>query len=385
MSNSRLIEYVDTSTINWNTRKYDITRITIHHAAGVLSLSEFSDILKSGKEVSWNYAISNDGKIGLYVEEKNRAWTSSNRDNDNRAITIEVSNSATGGNWPVSASAYNALLNLCEDICRRNNIPKLTYTGTLAGSNLTMHKWFASTECPGPYLESKFGEIANTVNARLGNPSTLQYVTSGTDTAYSNSVSGGVSVDPSQIDTDKIDEYVLTLNRMSPTDLNYDKLKSIGVIGSVLEGGYLYDSSHSEQTYRNPNLGEQVSNLSKYGLPFGLYFDVKSTSIEEANKELYHLSLCVRKYSPLMGVWLRLKFNNTKSMNEKILDRYYFQLVRLGLKDKVGLYVTKSELNKISWSKYKDTFYLWVDSHISSIDKINELETPEFFKLSNMN
>ena len=213
----------------------------------------------------------------------------------------------------------------------------------------------------------------------------MQYVTSGTDTAYSNSVSGGVSVDPSQIDTDKIDEYVLTLNRMSPTDLNYDKLKSIGVIGSVLEGGYLYDSSHSEQTYRNPNLGEQVSNLSKYGLPFGLYFDVKSTSIEEANKELYHLSLCVRKYSPLMGVWLRLKFNNTKSMNEKILDRYYFQLVRLGLKDKVGLYVTKSELNKISWSKYKDTFYLWVDSHISSIDKINELETPEFFKLSNMN
>ena len=204
------------------------------------------------------------------------------------------------------------------------------------------------------------------------------------DTAYSNNITGGISVDPSQIDTSKIDEFVLTLNRNSPIDLNYNKLKKIGVIGSVIEGGYLYDSNHNEQVYRNPNLGEQVKNLSKYNLNFGLYFDVKSKSLDEANKELYHLSLCVRKYSPLMGVWLRLKFNNTKTINHQILDRYYFQLVRLGLKDKVGLYVTKSELDKINWTKYKDTFYLWVNSHLSSVDNINELETPEFFKLSNI-
>lgn len=204
------------------------------------------------------------------------------------------------------------------------------------------------------------------------------------DTAYSNIITSGASVDPSQIDTSKIDEFVLTLNRNSPTDLNYTQLKKIGVIGAVIEGGYLYDSNHNEQAYRNPNLGAQVKNLAEYGLNFGLYFDVKSTSVDEANKELYHLSLCVRKYSPLMGVWLRLKFNNTKTLNHQILDRYYFQLVRLGLKDKVGLYVTKSELNKITWTKYQNTFYLWVNSHLSSVDNINELETPEFFKLSNM-
>lgn len=204
------------------------------------------------------------------------------------------------------------------------------------------------------------------------------------DTAYSNIITSGVSVDPSQIDTSKIDEFVLTLNRNSPTDLNYTQLKKIGVIGAVIEGGYLYDSNHNEQAYRNPNLGAQVKNLAEYGLNFGLYFDVKSTSVDEANKELYHLSLCVRKYSPLMGVWLRLKFNNTKTLNHQILDRYYFQLVRLGLKDNVGLYVTKSELNKITWTKYQNTFYLWVNSHLSSVDNINELETPEFFKLSNM-
>ena len=31
-----------------------------------------------------------------------------------------------------------------------------------------MHKWFASTACPGPYLSSKFPYIAEEVNKRLG-------------------------------------------------------------------------------------------------------------------------------------------------------------------------------------------------------------------------
>jgi len=101
------------------------------------------------------------------VDESRRAWTSSNAANDNRAITIEVSNSERGGDWPVSDAALNKLLDLCEDICRRNGIEKLSYTGDLSG-NMTLHKWFASTACPGPYLESKMPWIAEEVNRRLG-------------------------------------------------------------------------------------------------------------------------------------------------------------------------------------------------------------------------
>ncbi len=52
------------------------------------------------------------------------------------------------------------------DICQRNGIEKLNYTGDTSG-NLTMHKWFSATNCPGPYLESKFADIANEVNKRL--------------------------------------------------------------------------------------------------------------------------------------------------------------------------------------------------------------------------
>lgn len=150
-------------------RKYPITKITIHHMAGKLSATTCGNIfLPSSRKASSTYGIGYDGQIGQYVDEADAPWTSSNYDNDNRAITIEVSNSATGGNWPVSDEVLKALINLCVDICKRNpSIGKLNFTGDKTG-NLTMHKWFASTACPGPYLESKFPYIAEEVTKRLG-------------------------------------------------------------------------------------------------------------------------------------------------------------------------------------------------------------------------
>ena len=103
----------------------------------------------------------------LYVEECNRAWTSSSPENDHQAVTIEVANDEVGGDWHVSDTAYNKLLELCTDICRRNGIERLSYTGDAVG-NLTIHKMFnENTQCPGPYLESRMEDIAAAVNERL--------------------------------------------------------------------------------------------------------------------------------------------------------------------------------------------------------------------------
>jgi len=102
----------------------------------------------------------------MYVEEENRSWCSSNSANDNRAVTIEVANDEVGEDWHVSDTALAKLINLCVDICQRNGISRINYTGDKSG-NLTMHKWFAATACPGPYLESKFPYIAEQINARL--------------------------------------------------------------------------------------------------------------------------------------------------------------------------------------------------------------------------
>lgn len=167
MSNSPLVNYTKISP-NSSARGAKIDTITIHHMAGNLSVESCGQIFQdTSRQASSNYGVGSDGRIGLYVPENRRAWTSSNRDNDNRAVTIEVANNGGSPNWPVSDAALEATIKLCVDICQRNGIARLNYTGDKSG-NLTMHKWFTNTLCPGPYLGGKFQHIADQVNARLG-------------------------------------------------------------------------------------------------------------------------------------------------------------------------------------------------------------------------
>lgn len=167
MSNSSLVNYTKISPNSNNPRKYPITKITIHHAAGVASVEGLGSVFaKASTGASANYGIGADGRVGMYVEECNRAWTSSSRENDEMAVTIEVANSAKGGDWPVSDKVLAKLIDLVTDICKRNGIEKLNYTGDKTG-NLTRHNMFKATTCPGPYLQSKFPYIAEEVNKRL--------------------------------------------------------------------------------------------------------------------------------------------------------------------------------------------------------------------------
>lgn len=167
MSNSSLVTYKRISPNSSNPRRDKIRKITIHHIAGNISLQTLGNVFAPrSRQASSNYGVDNNGNIGLYVEEKNRAWTSSSQANDHQAVTIEVANSSIGGNWPVSDKALEATINLCVDICKRNGIKSLNYTGDSRG-NLTRHNMFRNTNCPGPYLQSKFPYIASEVNKRL--------------------------------------------------------------------------------------------------------------------------------------------------------------------------------------------------------------------------
>ena len=139
--------------------------------AGNLTVEQCGGVFTpTSRKESSNYGIGSDGRVGLYVDEANRSWCSANSGNDNRAVTIEVADDEIGGDWHVSDTALAKLIDLCVDICQRNSIDCINYTGDKSG-NLTMHKWFAATACPGPYLESKFPYIAEQVNARLGSSS----------------------------------------------------------------------------------------------------------------------------------------------------------------------------------------------------------------------
>lgn len=167
-TNSSLVDYTRISPNSTNPRKSKIKKIVIHHMAGNLSVETCGNVFANpSRKASANYGVGTDGRVGLYVEECNRAWTSGNATVDNEGVTIEVANDTTGGNWHVSDVALQKTIELCVDICKRNGIEKLNFTGNKNG-NLVAHRYYQATLCPGDYLYSKFQYIANEVNKRLG-------------------------------------------------------------------------------------------------------------------------------------------------------------------------------------------------------------------------
>lgn len=167
MSNSPLVTYTKISPNKTVMSNKKNTHIVIHHMAGCLTVQQCGDVFANkNRQASSNYGVDNKGNVGLYVDEKDRAWTTGSREIDQKAITIEVANSEAGGDWPVSATALQKTIDLCADICKRNGIKELKFTGDKSG-NLHAHRWYQSTNCPGPYLYGKFSYIAEKVNSIL--------------------------------------------------------------------------------------------------------------------------------------------------------------------------------------------------------------------------
>lgn len=175
MSNSPLVNYTRISPNKTSPRRNKIDTITIHCVVGQCSVETLGNIFApTSRQASSNYGVGADGKIGMYVEEKDRSWCTSSAANDNRAITIEVA-SDTKHPYAVNDKAYAAMLDLVTDICRRNGIKKLVWStdknkrmNHLDGCNMTVHRDYANKSCPGDYLYNRHGEIAAEVNRRLG-------------------------------------------------------------------------------------------------------------------------------------------------------------------------------------------------------------------------
>lgn len=175
MSNSPLADYTRISPNKNSPRNHKIDTITIHCVVGQCTVETLGNIFApTSRQASSNYGVGTDGKIGMYVEEKDRSWCSSSAANDNRAVTIEVA-SDTKHPYAVNDRAFAALLDLVTDICKRNGIKKLVWSTKKAdrmnhknGCNMTVHRDYANKSCPGDYLYNRHGEIAAEVNRRLG-------------------------------------------------------------------------------------------------------------------------------------------------------------------------------------------------------------------------
>ena len=185
MSNSKLVSYTKLSPNHSGKRTHFIDRITPHCVVGQLTCESICDCFTSkDKQASCNYGIGFDGKISLCVDEENRSWCSSSNSNDQRAVTIECASNKTSP-YIMNEAVYNSLVNLCVDICKRNGKTKLLWFNDKSKSLsyepksnemvITVHRWFANKNCPGDWLYSRLGDLANTVNKQLAGDNEYMY------------------------------------------------------------------------------------------------------------------------------------------------------------------------------------------------------------------
>lgn len=174
-TNSSLVNHTRLSPNHSGLRDHCIDTITIHCVVGQCSVESLGSVFADpDRGASSNYGIGYDGRIGMYVEEKNRSWCSSSSSNDNRAVTIEVASDMTEP-LAVTDAAYKSLIKLVADICKRNGIKKLVWSTNrnermnhLNGCNMTVHRDYANKSCPGTWLYERHGQIAAEVNKLLG-------------------------------------------------------------------------------------------------------------------------------------------------------------------------------------------------------------------------
>ncbi len=183
-TNSSMVAYTKLSPNHSGQRTHSIDRITPHCVVGQCTAEGLGDwFAKSSTQASSNYGIDKNGRVGLYVEEKNRSWCSSSNANDQRAVTIECASDTTEP-YAFKDAVYQTLIKLCIDVCRRNGKSKLIWFGdknkTLSYEPksgemiLTVHRWFANKSCPGNWLYSRMGDLAEKVTAALGGNTSSQ-------------------------------------------------------------------------------------------------------------------------------------------------------------------------------------------------------------------
>lgn len=176
-TNSPMVVYTKLSPNHSGQRTHSIDCITPHCVVGQCSVETLGSIFyPTSRQASSNYGIGTDGRVAMYVEEKNRSWCSSSNANDQRAITIECASDTTEP-YAMNSKVYETLVKLCTDICRRNGKKKLLWLGDKTKTLnynpkpdemvLTVHRWFANKSCPGNWLYARLGDLASKVTAAL--------------------------------------------------------------------------------------------------------------------------------------------------------------------------------------------------------------------------
>ena len=177
MGYSNLISYTNLTGNCTKPRNHALDTLTPHVVVGQVTAKWIADYFTNpAVNASCNYGIGKDGDISLGVDENDRSWCTSSRENDHRAITVEIASDKTDP-YTITDKAYAALIDLFTDICKRHGKTKvvwkpdkdymLNYNPAPNEMRITVHRWFANKSCPGPYLYERLTDVANEINKRL--------------------------------------------------------------------------------------------------------------------------------------------------------------------------------------------------------------------------
>ena len=258
MSNSSLVDCTVYSPNHSGKRTHSIDRLTPHCVVGQLSAETIGACFPKGRNASCNYGIGYDGRVCLIVDECNRSWCSSSNANDQRAITIECA-SDKAEPYAMKSAVYEKLIKLCADICKRNGKTKVLWLGSKEKALayepkaneivLTAHRWFANKSCPGDWLYSRYGELADRINALLGS-------TDSGNSGGNNTPSGGSGVK----------YYVQTgaYKQKANADAQLKKVKAAGFDAILKQSGDFYKVQTGAYS-KKENANAEVAKLKAKG------------------------------------------------------------------------------------------------------------------------
>ena len=381
------------------TRKQQVKYIVVHYTAGAgTAKGQASGTCSyfrsgaSGRGVGAHYCID-DGTICEYADPKTKityhcgGTYGGNIITNNNSIGIEV---CQKGNSPYTQAEIDRLTWLVQKLMKQFNLTSNKvvrhydcgssskkpcpwyYTPSGAGGNKawqTLHNQITK----GTVMYSGGDDGSSSISDPIGQTVVI------TDPATAYAVGINSSILFKQED---IYPYMVTLDENSPKQIDINKLKGFGVIGACIHMGSYYTASHKVNTgFRSSRLDEQIQLCQIYKLPFGLYTNMRARTQDEAELEMYEIKQALRRYPPQMGMWLKLNFTTSnKTLNDSILNYYYREFYKLGLKDQMGLYCAKSQLEKLNWENHCDNWLWWMDRHLKTVDKIHNLPTPDFFR-----
>jgi len=286
------------------------------------------------------YGIDKNGRVGMYVEEKNRSWCTSSNVNDQRAITIECASDTTEP-YTMNDKVYARLIELCPDICKRYGKKKLlwfadkdkslNYNPATDEMIITVHRWFVNKSCPGNWLYARLGDVAAKVTAALG--TTVDTPTSGLQaTAFK---------------TLTEEQAAAKIGELCKADM-----KKTGILASISAAQFILESG-----YGKSELAQNANNC--FGMKCSLFgntwsgstWDGTSKYIKETKEEytsgtLTTITAEFRKYPSVEksitehSAYLLGAMNGSKKRYEGLADFIDYKKVARLIKD--GGYATSS-------------------------------------------